>query len=219
MQPCGRRRNTRECFSARLCVHKGFMRAITPRPWAREFNMVRTGGCDEVGDRAPVRKHVRFKRRGVPIDGLSLSNAHRQLESSVASLAPLYRAFHGSRLQVRITEIDVRAPLDDKGNAAPGDLVRQANVYGDIVTACLSHPGCEAIQLWGFAGKYSSVGSHTNHRQALPCPSMSTISRRRGMRCFQKCRREVVSRNCPMPANASRRLSPLASLYNCLQLA
>ena len=64
----------------------------------------------------------------------------------------------------------MRAPLDDKGNAAPGDLVRQANVYGDIVTACLSHPGCEAIQLWGFAGKSSWVGSHTNHRAGAALP-------------------------------------------------
>ncbi len=53
----------------------------------------------------------------------------------------------------------------------PGDLKLQAEVYRQIATACLSHPGCSAIQTWGFTDKYSWIGSHSRaHTRGAALP-------------------------------------------------
>jgi endo-1,4-beta-xylanase len=38
---------------------------------------------------------------------------------------------------------------------------RQADIYRAIASACLTHPGCSAIQTWGFTDKYSWIGWKT----------------------------------------------------------
>jgi endo-1,4-beta-xylanase len=45
------------------------------------------------------------------------------------------------------------------------DLQKQGDIYREIAVACLSHPGCTAIQTWGFTDKYSWIGSHFKHSQ------------------------------------------------------
>lgn len=62
-------------------------------------------------------------------------------------------------LQVQITELDVRLPVDSSGKATDAMLQRQAQIYHDIVALCLKIPGCTAIQTWGFTDKYSWVPS------------------------------------------------------------
>ena len=61
--------------------------------------------------------------------------------------------------------MDVSLPVDANGNPRPEDLQRQADIYREIADACLSHPGCTAIQTWGFTDKYSWIGSHSKHTQ------------------------------------------------------
>jgi endo-1,4-beta-xylanase len=61
--------------------------------------------------------------------------------------------------------MDVALPVDANGNPRPEDLQRQADIYREIATVCLSHPGCTAIQTWGFTDKYSWIGSHSKHTQ------------------------------------------------------
>jgi endo-1,4-beta-xylanase len=60
--------------------------------------------------------------------------------------------------------------VDSNGQPRAYDLSRQADVYRGIVRACLSSPGCTAIQTWGFTDKYSWIGSHSRgaRGQALP---------------------------------------------------
>jgi len=70
----------------------------------------------------------------------------------VANLA----RFAALGLQVQITELDVRLPLEN-GRARPDDLQRQARIYGDVASACLTTPHCTAIQTWGFTDRYSWV--------------------------------------------------------------
>jgi endo-1,4-beta-xylanase len=41
-------------------------------------------------------------------------------------------------------------------------LQRQAEIYRRIATVCLQHPGCTAIQTWGFTDKYSWIGWFTH---------------------------------------------------------
>jgi endo-1,4-beta-xylanase len=106
-----------------------------------------------------------FSRRGVPIDGVGLQMHIPDLHADVESISANIKRLTGLGVQVHITEMDVALPLDSNGNARAQDLVRQADIYRNVALACLSHPGCTAIQTWGFTDKYSWIGSHTEHRQ------------------------------------------------------
>jgi len=107
-----------------------------------------------------------FKERGVPIDGVGLQmhvsidaadagSIARDVSENIARLTAL-------GLQVQITELDVSVAIDESGWAKPEDLAHQAAIFGSVARACLEHQGCSAIQTWGFADKYSWIGSHSH---------------------------------------------------------
>lgn len=106
-----------------------------------------------------------FRRRGVPIHGVGfemhLSTLHPDYESISANIA----RFTALGVQVHITELDVGLPVDAEGRATPADLQTQAEVYRQIVDICLAHPGCTAIQTWGFTDKYSWIASHSKGKK------------------------------------------------------
>ena len=106
-----------------------------------------------------------FRRRGIPMDGVGLQMHIPNLHADVVSISANIKRLTGLGVRVHITEMDVALPLDSNGNARPQDLVRQADIYRDVALACLSNPGCTAIQTWGFTDKYSWIGSHTKHSQ------------------------------------------------------
>ena len=106
-----------------------------------------------------------FRKRGVPIDGVGLQMHISNLHPDVASMSANIGRFTALGVQVHITELDVALPVDADGNASPADLQLQADVYRQIVSACLSHAGCTAIQTWGFTDKYSWIGWHSKHTQ------------------------------------------------------
>jgi len=111
-----------------------------------------------------------FRERGVPIDGVGLQMHIVNLYADVASISDNIERFTALGMLVHITEMDVALPVDAEGNASAKDLQLQADVYRQIASACLSHPGCTAIQTWGFTDKYSWIGSHSKktHGAALP---------------------------------------------------
>ena len=111
-----------------------------------------------------------FRQRGVPINGVGFQMHVAKLHPDVASISANISRFTALGVQVQITEMDVALPVDLEGNARPEDLQQQANIYRDIATACLSHPGCTAIQTWGFTDKYSWIGSHSKHTQGAALP-------------------------------------------------
>jgi endo-1,4-beta-xylanase len=106
-----------------------------------------------------------FRQRGVPIDGVGLQMHIANLHADVASISANIKRFTALGVQVHITEMDVALPVDAGGSARAEDLERQADIYRQIAGACLSHPGCTAIQTWGFTDKYSWIGSHSKHTQ------------------------------------------------------
>ena len=106
-----------------------------------------------------------FRRRGVPIDGVGFQMHLANLHPDVASIGENIGRFTTLGVKVHITEMDVSLPLDADRNARPADLQLQADVYGQIASACLAHAGCTAIQTWGFTDKYSWIGSHSKHSQ------------------------------------------------------
>lgn len=98
-----------------------------------------------------------FRARGVPIDGVGLQ-AHftksgvslSALESNIARLTAL-------GLQVQITELDVRLPVNGAGRASDADLAVQAKLYGDLTRVCLKFALCTAVQTWGLTDKHSWI--------------------------------------------------------------
>jgi endo-1,4-beta-xylanase len=106
-----------------------------------------------------------FRQRGVPIDGVGFQMHVANKHADVPSISANMKRFAALGVQVHITEMDVALPVDSNGNARPQDLQLQADIYRQIAAACLSFPGCTAIQTWGFTDKYSWIGSHSKHAQ------------------------------------------------------
>jgi endo-1,4-beta-xylanase len=108
-----------------------------------------------------------FKKRGVPLDGVGIQAHIFNLSmKEIASLAANIKRLTALGLQVHITEMDVGLPLDAKGALMDqADLVRQADIYRFVATACLQQPGCTAFQTWGFTDKYSWIPDYTKRRK------------------------------------------------------
>jgi len=106
-----------------------------------------------------------FRQRGIPIDGVGFQMHIANLHADVASISANIKRFTALGVQVHITEMDVALPVDADRNPSQADLQRQADIYGQIAAACLSHAGCAAIQTWGFTDKYSWIGSHSKQTQ------------------------------------------------------
>lgn len=98
-----------------------------------------------------------FKKRGVPIDGVGLQMHWSTSPSTLASIEANIRRLTDLGVQVQITELDVRVPIDAAGNATAESLATQAQIYRDMVGVCLKFAGCTAIQTWGFTDKYSWI--------------------------------------------------------------
>jgi endo-1,4-beta-xylanase len=111
-----------------------------------------------------------FRQRGIPIDGVGLQMHIANLHPDLASISANIERFTALGVQVHITELDVPLPVDSLGYARADDLRVQAEIYGSIAAACVKHPGCTAIQTWGFTDKYSWIGSHSRHTQGAALP-------------------------------------------------
>jgi endo-1,4-beta-xylanase len=98
-----------------------------------------------------------FVSRGVPLGGVGLQMHFTNTPGSLANIEANIRRLTALRLQVQITEFDVRLPVDASGNANARDLDTQAQIYRDITARCLKFPLCTAIQTWGFTDKYSWI--------------------------------------------------------------
>jgi endo-1,4-beta-xylanase len=116
-----------------------------------------------------------FKQRGVPIDGVGLQMHIEKLDFDAPAVAANIARLTALGLQVHITELDVSLPLvslprDSAGQASSEDLQLQAAVYLGVARECLQHPGCTAIQTWGFTDKYSWIGSHSHGTRGAALP-------------------------------------------------
>lgn len=111
-----------------------------------------------------------FKQRGVPIDGVGLQMHISRLDYDTDAVAKNIERLTKLGLQVHITELDVSLPVDSQGEANKEDLARQAEIYRGVVRACVTNPGCTAIQTWGFTDKYSWIGSHSHGTRGAALP-------------------------------------------------
>jgi len=112
-----------------------------------------------------------FKQRAVPFSGVGLQMHILDLNADLPGIAANISRLTALGLQVHVTELDVALPVDAAGNPLhPEDLTTQAEIYRQIAAVCLQHPGCTALQTWGFTDKYSWIGwfTHKTKGAALP---------------------------------------------------
>lgn len=111
-----------------------------------------------------------FVSRGVPINGVGIQmHIPESGYPSTAGLTQNIQQLTALGLQVQITEMDVRIPVDSNGVASAADLQTQAQTYQRILTICLRNPGCTAFQTWGFTDKHSWIpASYPGFGAALP---------------------------------------------------
>jgi len=111
-----------------------------------------------------------FVSRGVPLHGIGFEmHLTEGTYPSSAGLAQNIQMLHALGLQVHITEMDVRIPVNSSGIAASSDLTSEAALYQRILTVCLQSPGCTAFQTWGFTDAYSWIpGTYAGFGAALP---------------------------------------------------
>jgi len=98
-----------------------------------------------------------LKARGAPIDGIGLQS-HFQSERppSMEDVAANMKRLAALGLEVHVTEFDARVSLP----STEQKLQKQANIYRDYLSACLSVLSCKAFLTWGFTDKYSWIPSH-----------------------------------------------------------
>jgi uncharacterized protein (TIGR03437 family) len=125
-----------------------------------------------------------FVNSGVPIDGVGFEmHVETSYYPSATQLAQNIQALAALGLQVHITEMDVRLPVDASGLASSSDLQAQAQVYQTVLTTCLQQPTCTAFQVWGVSYNDSWIPSaFPGYGAALPfdfnynpTPAFSTL--------------------------------------------
>lgn len=95
--------------------------------------------------------------KGVPIHGVGLQ-MHISLENppNPQEVAANIKRLNKLGLEVHITEMDVRIRTPARWE----DLIRQAEIYREILKVCLSAENCKAFVMWGLTDKYSWIPSH-----------------------------------------------------------
>jgi endo-1,4-beta-xylanase len=133
-----------------------------------------------------------FKRRGVPIDGVGLQMHIFNLEPDVDSIAANIARLTRLGVQVHITEMDVALAVDVDGNVTDArDFLRQAEIYRQIVWACLRQAGCTALQTWGITDKHSWIGWFTHKTKGA---GLLFDSEYRPKAAYEAVRQELAAR-------------------------
>ncbi len=95
--------------------------------------------------------------RGIPINGVGIQMHVTTTPPSVADIKANMARYAALGLEVHVTEMDVRIPVDSSGKASAADLAKQAAVYQNVYIACQASPNCTAFLTWGVSDLYSWI--------------------------------------------------------------
>jgi endo-1,4-beta-xylanase len=104
-------------------------------------------------------------KRGVPINGVGL-----QMHVSVDGYPPPQDVLANMKrlaalgLEVQITEMDVK--IQDAPRPMQERLAVEAQIYRDMLGACLAVKQCTAFVMWGFTDRHSWIPGATGHADA-----------------------------------------------------
>jgi endo-1,4-beta-xylanase len=98
--------------------------------------------------------------RGVPINGVGLE-MHLTLSGppSESDISANMARLGALGLEVHVSEMDVRLPVDGSGNASAADLASQATLYQNVFAACQANSNCTAFLTWGVTDLHSWIPS------------------------------------------------------------
>lgn len=96
-----------------------------------------------------------FLNRGVPLDGIGFQMHISGIDYT--SLRANFKRFNDLGLDLHITEMDVRIPVDGNGDASPADLESQAEIYWNVMGVALGQPRFTVFQTWGFTDNDSWI--------------------------------------------------------------
>lgn len=104
-------------------------------------------------------------QRGVPVNGVGLQmhvsiDAYPDPQDVLANMKRLVAL----GLEVQITEMDVQIQHDHR--PMEQRLEAQAQIYRDMLSACLAAKNCTAFAMWGFIDRYSWIPQFTGHPDA-----------------------------------------------------
>ncbi|MBO3094998.1 endo-1,4-beta-xylanase [Cellulomonas dongxiuzhuiae] len=94
---------------------------------------------------------------GAPLHGFGVQGHLSTQYPFPSDLETNLRRFTDLGLEVAITELDVRVPVDAAGRAEPDDVEKQTDYYGRAVAACVAVERCTSLTLWGVTDRYSWV--------------------------------------------------------------
>jgi endo-1,4-beta-xylanase len=96
---------------------------------------------------------------GTPIRGVGLQMhlTNNSKYPDATALANNIKRLTDLGLEVIITEMDVRLPVNSAGVASASDLAIQAGLYNRAVAACVQFPMCAAVQTWGITDAHSWI--------------------------------------------------------------
>lgn len=108
-----------------------------------------------------------FLNRGVPINGIGFQMHISSIDYT--SMRTNFKRFNDLSLDLHITEMDVKIPVDTNGVATQADLNSQADIYFNVLGVALGQPRFTVFQTWGFTDNYSWIpSSYPGYGAALP---------------------------------------------------
>jgi endo-1,4-beta-xylanase len=108
-----------------------------------------------------------FLSSGVPVQGVGFQS-HLETLPTGSSLRANFQRFNDLGLDLHITELDLRVPVDANGFATPADLITQGDRYFDYAGAALGYSRLKVFQTWGVYDGASWVpGFYAGFGQAL----------------------------------------------------
>ena len=93
-----------------------------------------------------------FLSRGVPLNRIGLQLHVKSDFNSFDSLRQNIHRLANLGLEVQFTEVDVKLP-----ERSDISLRAEAEIYKDLLDACLAEPACTLFQTWGFTDRYSWI--------------------------------------------------------------
>jgi endo-1,4-beta-xylanase len=136
-------------------IEETFIRAAAADPGA--LLIYNDYGAEEVNAKSDAIHAMAqdFLSRGVPLDGIGFQMHIPGIDYT--SLRANFKRFNDLGLDLHITEMDVRVPVDENGDATPADLESQADIYWNVMSVALGQPRFTVLQTWGFTDNDSWI--------------------------------------------------------------
>ena len=110
-----------------------------------------------------------FLARGIPINGVGFQFHIGLGGISYSSMRQNFQRFNDAGLNLHITEMDVKLPVDTNGVPAAADLSAQADIYFGVLGVASAFPRFKIFQTWGFTDAHSWIpGFYPGFGSALP---------------------------------------------------